>query len=421
MLHPRERPSPPLFEAARFWARLGFVSFGGPAGQIAILHRELVERRRWIDDHEFTGALNFCMLLPGPEALQLAIYLGWRLHGIRGGLAAGLGFIGPAILLLLGLSWLYASHGTLPAISGMLLGLKSAVLALVLQALLRIGRRALKSRLHLGLAIMAFAGLELLHVPFPLIVLAAGLVGMASAWHAPPAAASPMTTEVAGAPLRVAATGLALWLAPLIVVALAFGPQSLWTRVYLFFTQAALVTFGGAYAVLGYVAQVLVGDLGWVTAQQSIDGLALAETTPGPLVIVLQFMGFMAGWNQPSPLTPATGAVLAALLASWATFLPSFVFIFLGAPYVDRLSRLPRASAALAAITAAVVGIIATLLLLLARVVILPDGFGGPVGWAALALAAAVWVALERGRLELHWALLSAALAGFGLQALGLA
>jgi chromate transporter len=421
MLHPRDRASPPLLEAARFWTRLGFVSFGGPAGQIAILHRELVERRRWIDDREFTGALNFCMLLPGPEALQLAIYLGWRLHGIRGGLVAGLGFVGPAILLLLGLSWLYASHGTLPAIAGMLLGLKSAVLALVLQALLRIGRRALRSRLHLGLAIMAFMGLELLHVPFPMIVLAAGLVGLASAWHAPRAAASPLTTAVAGAPLRVAATGLALWLAPLVVVALSFGPQSLWTRVYLFFTQAALVTFGGAYAVLGYVAQVLVGDLGWVTAQQSIDGLALAETTPGPLVIVLQFMGFMAGWNQPSPLTPATGAVLAALLASWATFLPSFVFIFLGAPYVDRLSRLPRASAALAAITAAVVGIIATLLLLLARVVILPEGFGGPVRWAALALAAAVWVALERGRLELHWALLSAALAGLGLQALGLA
>ncbi len=413
--------APSLAEAARFWIKLGFVSFGGPAGQIAILHREIVERRRWLEEHQFTGALNFCMLLPGPEALQLAIYLGWRLHGIRGGLVAGFGFIGPAILLLLGLSWLYARHGDLPAISGMLFGLKAAVLALVLQALLRIGRRALKSRLHLALAIAAFAALELLHVPFPLIVLAAGLVGLASAWRAPRAAVAPIAGAGAGAPLRVAAAGVALWLAPLVAVALAFGPQSLWSRVYLFFTQVALVTFGGAYAVLGYVAQVLVGELGWVTAQQSIDGLALAETTPGPLVIVLQFMGFMAGWNEPAPLTPETGAVLAAMLASWATFLPSFVFILLGAPYVDSLARLPRASGALTAITAAVVGIIATLLLLLAKVVILPEGFAGPVHWAAVALSAAVWFALGRTRLELHWVLLAAALAGFGLQALGLA
>ncbi len=421
MSHESDPAPPSLAKAARFWVRLGFVSFGGPAGQIAILHREIVERRRWLEEHAFTGALNFCMLLPGPEALQLAIYLGWRLHGIRGGLVAGFGFIGPAILLLLGLSWIYASYGDLPAISGILFGLKSAVLALVLQALLRIGRRALKSRLHLALAITAFAALELLHVPFPLIVLVAGLVGLASAWHAPRSAVLSATSAVAGAPLKVAAAGLMLWLAPLAAVALTLGPHSLWSRVYLFFTQVALVTFGGAYAVLGYVAHVLVGELGWVTAQQSIDGLALAESTPGPLVIVLQFMGFMAGWNEPAPLPPGTAAVLAALLASWATFLPSFVFIFLGAPYVERLSRLPRASGALAAITAAVVGIIATLLLLLAKVVVLPDGLAGQVHWAAVALAAAVWIALERGRLDLHWVLLAAALAGLGLQALGLA
>jgi chromate transporter len=421
MSHSGDPAPPSLAEAARFWVRLGFVSFGGPAGQIAILHREIVERRRWLEEHAFTAALNFCMLLPGPEALQLAIYLGWRLHGIRGGLVAGFGFIGPAILLLLGLSWIYASHGDLPAISGVLFGLKSAVLALVLQALLRIGRRALKSRLHLALAISAFAGLELLHVPFPLIVLAAGIVGLASAWQAPRVAVVPATSAGAAAPLKVAAAGLTLWLAPLVVVALTFGPQSLWSRVYLFFTQVALVTFGGAYAVLGYVAHVLVREVGWVTVQQSIDGLALAETTPGPLVIVLQFMGFMAGWNEPAPLTPVTAAVLAAVLASWATFLPSFVFIFIAAPYVDRLSRWPRASAALAAITAAVVGIIATLLLLLAKVVVLPSGSSGPVRWAAVALAAAVWFALERGRLELHWVLLAAALAGLALQSLGLA
>jgi chromate transporter len=360
------------------------VSFGGPAGQIAILHREIVERRRWLQEHEFTGALNFCMLL-------------------------------------LGLPWLHARHGSLPAVSAVLFGLKAAALALVLQALLRIGRRALNTRLHLVLAIAAFATLELLHVPFPLIVLAAGLVGFASAWRASRPMGPTMAQVPDGAPLRVAVAGIVLWMAPLLTVALTPGPGSLWSRVYLFFTQAALVTFGGAYAVLGYVAQVLVGERGWVTAQQSMDGLALAETTPGPLVIVLQFMGFMAGWNEPAPLSPAAAAGLAAVLASWATFLPSFVFIFLGAPYVDRLSRLPRASAALAAITAAVVGIIATLLMLLSRVVILPDGFAGPERWAAVALVAILWFVLERGRLELHWVLLIAAVAGPGLQALGFA
>jgi len=417
---PSKLDTPTFGVAARFWLRLGWISFGGPAGQIAILHREVVERRRWLAEPEFTGALNFCMLLPGPEALQLAIYLGWKLHGIRGGLVAGLGFIGPAIVLLLGLSWIYARFGSLPAVSGILLGLKAAVLALVLQALLRIGRRALGTGLHVALAIAAFVALEFVRVPFPLIVLAAGVVGSASAWRVPRPASVRTTPVRQGAPLRVAAVGFALWLAPLLAVALALGPQSLWSRIYLFFTQAALVTFGGAYAVLGYVTQHLVEDLGWLTAPQSVAGLALAETTPGPLVIVLQFMGFMAGWNQPDPLAAAAAAILAALLASWATFLPSFVFIFLGAPYVERLTRMPRVAAALAAITAAVVGIIATLLLLLARVVLLPGGLAGGVHWAVLALAVGVWLQLERSRLELHWVLALAALAGFVLQAAGL-
>jgi len=413
-------PTPPAFaEAARFWLRLGFVSFGGPAGQIAILHREVVERRRWLGEREFTSALNFCMLLPGPEALQLAIYLGWKLHGIRGGLVAGLGFISPAIVLLLGLSWLYARFGSLPAAAGLLLGLKAAVLALVLQALVRIGRRALVTPLHVMLAIAAFVALEFLRVPFPLIVLAAAAVGLAAAWRMPRPPRGPMPAGREGAPLQVVATGLVLWLVPLLVVAATLGPQSLWSRLYLFFTQAALVTFGGAYAVLGYVTQHLVQELGWLTAEQSVAGLALAETTPGPLVIVLQFMGFMAGWNQPGPLGPVPAALLAALLASWATFLPSFLFIFLGAPYVDRLTRAPRIAAALAAITAAVVGIIATLGLLLARVLILPEGLTGSIGWAALAMAAVAWLLLQRARLELHWVLVLAALAGLATQVLG--
>jgi len=418
-MQPDAADTPSFAEAARFWARLGFISFGGPAGQIAILHREIVERRRWLGGREFTGALNFCMLLPGPEALQLAIYLGWKLHGIRGGLAAGLGFILPAIVLLLALSWLYASFGSVPEVAGVLLGLKAAVLALVLQALLRVGRRALVTPLHVGIAVAAFVALEWLRVPFPMIVLAAGLIGLAGAWRAPRAQPPPLGLARAGAPIRVAVTGLLLWLAPLLLVFAALGPQSLWSRLYLFLTQAALVTFGGAYAVLGYVTEHFVRDLGWLTAEQSVAGLALAETTPGPLVIVLQFMGFMAGWQQPAPLSAAAGAVLAALLASWATFLPSFVFIFLGAPYVERLTRAPRISAALAAVTAAVVGIIATLALLLARVVLLPGGAGGTIGWGALGIAAAVLWALARAKFELHWILAAAALAGLGASALG--
>jgi chromate transporter len=299
-----------------------------------------------------------------------------------------------------------------------LLGLQAAVLALVLQALLRIGRRALATPLHVGLAIVAFVALEVLGVPFPLIVLAAGAIGLAAAWRAPRVEGE-RPAQRPGAPLRIAVAGLLLWLLPLVAVAIALGPQSLWSRVYLFFSQAALVTFGGAYAVLGYATQHLVQDLGWLTAGQSVAGLALAETTPGPLVIVLQFMGFMAGWNQPGVLDPTGSAVLAALLASWATFLPSFVFIFLGAPYVERVTRAPRLSAALAAITAAVVGIIATLALLLARVVLAPDGGLGGIAWAALAIAATVWWTLERTKVELHWVLLAAALAGLALQALG--
>jgi chromate transporter len=403
---------PSFAEAARFWIKLGLISFGGPAGQIAIMHREVVERRRWVDEERFAGALNFCMLLPGPEAMQLAIYLGWKLHGMRGGLVAGLAFIGPAILLLLGLSWVYAAHGQVPAIAGVLTGLKAAVVALVLQALVKIGRRALRGPMHVALAIGAFAALQFLHVPFPLIVLGAGLVGLltgAATGTAPVAAAGPTR---AVQPARVLSVGLALWVVPLLACAAALGFDSLWSRLYLFFTQAALVTFGGAYAVLGYVTQHLVAELGWLTAEQAVSGLALAETTPGPLIIVLQFMGFMAGWNQPGPLAPETAAVLAALLASWATFLPSFVFIFLGAPYVERITAEPRVAAALAAITAAVVGIIGTLAVLFARVVLLPQGLAGGPDWTALAVAVGAWLLLTRTRLDLPWILAAAALAG---------
>ena len=412
--------TPPFTEALRFWVKLGFVSFGGPAGQIAILHREVVERRHWLDDREFTRALNFCMLLPGPEALQLAIFLGWKLHGIRGGLVAGVGFILPAVVLLFALSYVYVAHGSLSWISALLYGLKAAVVALVLQALVRIARRALRSSLHVVLALASFIALEFARVPFPVVLLVAAAVGAYVAREAAPhegAAASTSPAHGAQA-ARIAVVGLALWLVPLLVVTATLGGTSLWTALYLFFTKAALVTFGGAYAVLGYVTSQLVDKLAWVTADQSVAGLALAETTPGPLVIVLQFMGFMAGWNQPGPLSPLGSALLAGALATWATFLPSFLFILLGAPYVERLTRNARIDGALGAITAAVVGVIATLVLLLAQVVLFPDGWRAAPDWNAVLIAMAAWFLLERARWPLGPVLLAAAASGLLLRLL---
>ena len=415
--------SPPSFAvAARFWTQLGFISFGGPAGQIAILHREVVERREWINERDFTDALNFCMLLPGPEALQLAIYIGWKLHGVRGGLVAGLGFILPAVVLLFALSYVYVFYGGLAWLAGLLFGLKAAVIALVLQALIRIGRRALRTPLHLGLAMASFVALQFAQVPFPWLLLVAASIG---AWRARTVPAvhgdagiTVVAHRTASSTLRTGAVGAMLWLVPLLAVTTTSGADSLWTGVYLFFTKAALVTFGGAYAVLGYVTAELVGQLHWITASQSVAGLALAETTPGPLVIVLQFMGFMAGWNQPGAWSPTGSALLAGALATWATFLPSFVFIFLGAPHLERLTRRPLIGGALAAITAAVVGVIATLVWLLVRVVILPAGWTAAPDWGALMLAVAAWLALERTKWPLAVVLAGCALAGSGLRLL---
>jgi chromate transporter len=415
-------PKPDFATAARFWIRLGFISFGGPAGQIAIMHREIVVERGWLDERAFTGALNFCMLLPGPEALQLAIFLGWKMHGTRGGLVAGLGFIVPSVLLLFALSTVYVHYGRLPWLEGVLFGLKAAVIALVVQALVRIGRRALRSRLHVALALGAFVALEFLGVPFPIVLLVAAILGAATAWRDPHRAlpvAPPPLEPARRHTVRVAIVGLALWLAPLLWLAPTLGLHSLWSEVYFFFTKAALVTFGGAYAVLAYVANQLVEHLGWVSAEQSVAGLALAETTPGPLVIVLQFMGFMAGWNQPGGFPPLAAALLGGALAAWATFLPSFVFIFLGAPHVERLTNVPRIGAALAAITAAVVGVIATLALLLAQVVLFPDGWLAWPDWRAVGLALGAWLALERLKWSLPAVLGLAAAGGLLLRGLG--
>jgi chromate transporter len=411
-------PDAPARGAAfRFALKLGLISFGGPAGQIAILHRELVARRRWIGDAEFARALNFCMLLPGPEALQLVIWLGWRWFGIAGGLVAGLCFLLPASVLLTALSLGYALYGTLGPVVAALAGLKAVVVALLGQALLGIGGRALRAPAHLALAGAAFVALAWLHVPFPLVVATAAIVGLAVFRARPAAAAAAAPAGDARRSLAVLAAGAGLWLVPLIAVVSA-APGPLPAHLYLFFTKVALVGFGGAYAVLSYVNQELVGHLHWLSPPDLIAGLALAETTPGPLVLVLQFYGFAAGWAAPGPLAPAAAALLCAGLASWATFLPSFVLVMALAPYIERLAAQPRLAAALEAVTAAVVGVIGSFALAVGLAVLLPAGVGRP-DWAAVAIAALSWLLLARTRLDLGWVLALGALAGLALRAAG--
>jgi len=398
-------------EAFRYWFRLGLISFGGPVAQIAIMHRELVEERRWVDERTYLNALNLCILLPGPEALQLAIWLGWRLHGVAGGVVAGLCFILPSVALLLGLSFIYALHGDIQLVAAALLGLKATAIALIAQAIVRISRRALRNPLHWLLAGVAFVLMVGRLAPFPLVVAGAALVGflMRNREAAPPVPASPVAF-----PWRTLATGIALWGLPAIAILLIAGPDSLFADIYRFFTTAALVTFGGAYAVLAWVNQQAVEVYGWLTQAETVTGLALAETTPGPLIIVLQFVGFMAGWNQPGSLAPPVAATIAALLSSWATFLPSFVFILVGAPYGERLSSNVRLSTALACMTAAVVGVIGSLAIAFGRNVMFPAGLGTP-DWAAIGIATTAFVLLQWTRVDAIWVIAGGAAAGLAL------
>jgi chromate transporter len=356
-------PEAPRFEAAaRFWLMLGWINFGGPAGQIALLHRELIERRRWLDEERFLHALNFCMLLPGPEAMQLAIYCGWLMHGKRGAIIAGIGFCLPAVVLLLFLSWIYVKLGAFGAVAGVLAGFKPVVVAIVVAAIVTIGRRALRGPLHVLLAAAAFVAIQFFGVPFPWIVLSALLLGIFTPAH-PGAAVEGGWRRIATFPapsVRSLVLWLCLTLLPFVAIELA-GGHALLASVYGFFTRAAFVTFGGAYAVLAYVNQAAVEQYGWLSAAQAMDGFALAETTPGPLIMVLQFVGFLAGWHHPEGWSPGITAVAAALLTSYATFLPSFFFILLGAPYVERLREVPALERGLAAVTAAVVGVILNL------------------------------------------------------------
>ncbi|TCZ65423.1 chromate efflux transporter [Roseicella aquatilis] len=366
---------PGFAEAVRVWLRIGCLSFGGPAGQIALMHREVVEERRWVSDARFLHALNFCTLLPGPEATQLATYLGWLLHGVRGGLAAGLLFVLPGALVMLALSAVFVAFGEVPLVAALFYGLKCAVLVLVVEALLRVARRALRGRLAWATAIAAFAALFLLNLPFPLVVLAAALLGMArpaafagtdhgAAQAGPPSlldallAAEPdRIARLAGAARRAGLLALVLWLLPVAVLAGIPGTTSPWDDIAWFFSKMAVVTVGGAYAVLAYAAQEAVEHYHWLGAGQMLAGLGLAETTPGPLILVLQFVGYLAGHAAAG----VPGGVLGAALTLWVTFAPCFAWIFLGAPYVERLHDAPRLKGALAGVTAAVVGVIANL------------------------------------------------------------
>ncbi|MEX2275939.1 MAG: chromate efflux transporter [Actinomycetota bacterium] len=382
-------PSPPTTEhpvgfgeAARFWIKLGFINFGGPAGQISIMHAEIVERRRWIGEGRFLHALNYCMLLPGPEAQQLAIYIGWLLHRVRGGLVAGIAFVLPSFFLLLGLSWVYAAHGSVDWVAGIFSGLAAAVIAIVVVATIRIGSRALANPLMAGVAVASFVAIFVLHLPFPGIVLVAAGLGLLGDHLRPDwfevgvereleeheqaairddAAAGEHTRPTVRHTVLVLVIGLAAWLLPLLLVAWWRGSGDVLTEQGWFFSRAALVTFGGAYAVLAYINQAAVVQYGWLLPGQMVVGLGLAESTPGPLIMVVEFVGFVGAYQNPGELEPIVAGILGASVAVWATFAPCFLWIFLGAPYIERLRGNRRLGAALQTVTAAVVGVIASL------------------------------------------------------------
>jgi len=347
-------------EALAFWTKLGFISFGGPAGQIAIMHRVLVDERKWIEEERFLHALNFCVLLPGPEATKLATYIGWLLHGMRGGLAAGVLFVLPGALVMLGLSILYAIGQGIPAVEGALFGIKAAVLVIVVEALIRIGKRALKTQLLFGIAAAAFIGIFFLAIPFPLIIIAAALAGFFIT-RAPVGSTMQSVPEGWGYVFKVVAIGFVIWWAPLVLIGLAIGTQHVLMDIGLFFSKLAVVSFGGAYALLAYMAQQAVETHHWMSAPEMVDGLGLAETTPGPLILVTQFVGFLAGYRDATPFSPLAAGTAAAALTTWVTFVPPIALIFAGAPFVEQLRSNQRLSGALAAITAAVVGVILNL------------------------------------------------------------
>ena len=417
-------------EAAGFWIKLGFVNFGGPAGQIALMHEELVERRRWITEGRFLHALNYCMLLPGPEAQQLAIYVGWLLHKVRGGLLAGIAFILPAFFLIWGLSWTYAAHGDVAVVNGLFLGLQAAVVGIVAHAVIRIGKKALRTRAMVVVAGASFLAIFVFHLTFPVIILGAGLIGAAGLLGSTPAPAEgddadvalrddaampPHTQPSARRAMKALVVGLVVWIVPLVLLTRASWAPPVLSEQAVFFSKAALVTFGGAYAVLAYI-NVAAISYGWLLPGQMATGLGLAESTPGPLIMVTEFIGFMGAYQQPGTLSPAVAGALGALVVTWATFAPCFLWIFLGAPYVEVLRGNRRLASALSGVTAAVVGVVLNLALVLGihtlfdqvRAVevfgnVVPVPVWSSVDVFALVIAVASFVAMWRFKVHVLW------------------
>jgi chromate transporter len=423
-------PRPSESEAFRFWLKLGFISFGGPAGQIAIMQTELVDQKKWISQSRFLHALNYCMLLPGPEAQQLAIYIGWLLHKTRGGIVAGALFVIPSMFVLWGLSYIYMAFGNIPWIAAVFYGLKPAVTAIVFVAVIRIGRKALRNEVMWSLAALAFIAIYFFKVPFPVIVLSAGIIGVIGGrlWREKfyvvsdhglrneqsvldDEAESPEHTQPnCSRAIRVTAVCLTLWLAPTLIAGLTSGWGSTLFHEGVFFSKAAVVTFGGAYAVLPYVTQQAI-DYGWLRPGQMMDGLGLAETTPGPLIMVVQFVGFVGAWQNPDGFSPVVAATLGAVITTWATFTPCFLWIFLGGPYIEKLRGNVKLTTALSAITAAIVGVVLNLAVWFAMHVFFPQNRG--IDWFAIALSAVATV----GMLRWKWSVIAVVLGAgaFGL------
>jgi chromate transporter len=445
-----------LREAFQVWLRVACLSFGGPAGQIAVMHRILVEEKRWISESRFLHALNYCMLLPGPEAQQLATYIGWLMHRTLGGIMAGVLFVIPGIIAIMALSYVYAGWGNVPVIAALFFGLKAAVLAIVLEAVFRIGKRSLKNNVMVSIAAAAFIGIFFLSIPFPIIIFGAALIGFFGAWSGAaafviksghgngkqdgavvdsllgdelPDHARPTVARA----LRASSVWLVLWLVPVILVVVAMGSGNVFSQIAIFFSKMAMVTFGGAYAVLAYVAQQAVENYGWLKPGEMLDGLGMAETTPGPLIMVLQFVGFMAAFRDPGSLSPMLAGTLGGLLATWVTFTPCFLWIFLGAPFIETLRGNKALNGALSAITAAVVGVVLNLAIWFAlhtvfRQVTPVHGFGlafdMPVltsvdPWA-LALSVAAIIAIFRFKVGMITTLLACSAVGIVLHLAGL-
>ncbi|MDB6026649.1 MAG: chromate transporter [Verrucomicrobiales bacterium] len=422
---------PTFAEAFRFWVKLGFISFGGPTGQIAIMHAELVEKKKWISDSRFLHALNYCMLLPGPEAQQLAIYIGWLLHRVWGGIVAGAFFVLPSMFILWLLSFVYVTYGNIPWVAAIFYGLKPAVLAIVASAVLRLGSKALKNQVMWAIAAAAFVGIYFFQLPFPVIIIVAALIGFIGGryWkekfyvltgHGGKKSEQSVIDDETIAPahakpslvrgLKVCAICLLLWWIPVLLLASWLGPNHALIRESIFFSKASMVTFGGAYAVLPYVSQQAVEHYQWLNAGQMLDGLGLAETTPGPLIMVLQFVGFLGGWNQHGVLSPLLAATIGAFITTWTTFVPCFLWIFLGAPHIEQLRGNVKLTTSLSAVTAAVVGVILNLAVWFGMHVLFPTS---KIDWFAIIVSVLAFVGMTKWKWNIIPVILGAG--AFGL------